>query len=738
MLRLALVEELQRLADGVVAARRSREQARTLGGRSSRRRRRSRRAHRSAAATRKSKPTAGCRPPSSSSCCSGCATSRRRPAPAWQALQRALEAQGDSADELLRVEHQREAADQLAIGNVITSMRLLSSIDWPLFFERVSLVEQVLREDPAGAYAEMDFPTRDRYRHSVEELAKRLEAAGDWRSPQRVDRAGARGAASAIRDNDRRHHVGYYLISRGRFTLEQELRYPPSAARAAGPVRLQAPGARLPRHDRGRRRRSASPACSPTPAGTARRHGELWLVGARRADPGQRAGDQPAQSAAHVADPRRGSCRSWRCATAFPRSDRTMVVVPAIIDSEARVESLFDDLEVRFLATAIRTCTSRCSPTFPMRRQRPPPSDEALVRRRAAAVDELNARHGAGSLLPAFTASAAGTPSERRWMGWERKRGKLAEFNRLLRGATDTSFVVAARRPVDPAVDPLRHHARLRHAAADGSRRGAWSARSSHPLNRPRFDARLRRVTEGYGVLQPRVQRQRRERQPDAVRAGVLRTRRHRSVHDRGVRRLPGPVPRGQLRRQGHLRRRRVRGRARRPRAGEHAAQPRPVRGLLRARRPVHRHRAGRRLSRRTTSRSRARQHRWVRGDWQIARWLWRDRARRERPAVPNTLPAIARWKILDNLRRSLLPPALVALLVAGWTILPGSPLLWSTLALLVLAFPAYVQVGALALEPRAAACRCASTSSPSATTSSTSAAPGVPLDGLPAAPERA
>ena len=93
-------------------------------------------------------------------------------APAWQALHRALEAQEDSPDEMIRREHHREATDQLGIGNVISSMRLLSSTDWPLFFERVSLVEQVLRDDPAGAYGRMDFPTRDRYRHSVEELAK--------------------------------------------------------------------------------------------------------------------------------------------------------------------------------------------------------------------------------------------------------------------------------------------------------------------------------------------------------------------------------------------------------------------------------------------------------------------------------------------------------------------------------------------------------------------------------------
>ena len=169
MLRLALVEELRRLADGILAARLSREHARrweTLSDADDPAERieslldAERQANRRLTAAfvvellqwlRDQPSTAG---------------------PVWMALQRALEAQGDTADELLRSEHQREAADQLATGNIITSMRLLSSSDWPIFFDRVSLVEKVLREDPAGAYAEMDFPTRDRYRHSIEELSK--------------------------------------------------------------------------------------------------------------------------------------------------------------------------------------------------------------------------------------------------------------------------------------------------------------------------------------------------------------------------------------------------------------------------------------------------------------------------------------------------------------------------------------------------------------------------------------
>jgi cyclic beta-1,2-glucan synthetase len=86
------------------------------------------------------------------------------------------------------------------------------------------------------------------------------------------------------------------------------------------------------------------------------------------------------------------------------------------------------------------------------------------------------------------------------------------------------------------------------------------------------------------------------------------------------------------------------------------------------------------------------RQHRWARGDWQIARWLWRTVPDASGRPVRNTLPLLARWKILDNLRRSLTAPALMVLLLAGWTILPGSPLLWTVLAVFVLAFGAYAQ----------------------------------------------
>src|SRR5688500_15067772 len=225
MLRLGLVEELQRLVDGLVTARHSREQAKkweaTPAARGDSRDDDLERLLRAEVEANGRLSAAfvvellqWLRDQPSSA------------APAWHALQRVLEAQGDSPEELLRLEHQREATDQLAIGNVITSMRLMSSIDWTAFFERVSVVEHVLRNDPSGHYPLMDFPTRDRYRHSIEQLAKRAGQAETHVAQKAIDLA---AAPPPTPEHERRRHVGYYLISRGRFELEREIDYAPTA-----------------------------------------------------------------------------------------------------------------------------------------------------------------------------------------------------------------------------------------------------------------------------------------------------------------------------------------------------------------------------------------------------------------------------------------------------------------------------------------------------------------------------
>jgi cyclic beta-1,2-glucan synthetase len=685
MLRLALVEELARLIDGVITARHNRERARAweaaLMGRDYREADIARLLAAEIDASGKLAPALVVElmqwlrdQPSSS-------------AAAWHALQRALEMQGDSLDEVLRAEHQREATDQLAIGNVITSMRLLSAIDWPLFFDRVSVVERVLAQDPVGAYAEMDFPTRDRYRRSVEQLSRRSKATELAVAERAI--ALAYEAQDREPDHDRRHHVGYYLISRGRIRLEHDLGYVRTVHEALARFFFKHPALGY-----------LGTIAVATALGVlalvayAGRHDasvELrWIIAILSLIPMSELAIALINSVLTTAVPPR-PLPKLALRKGIPAYDRTVVVVPAIIDSAARIESLFHDLEVRFLANRDSHLHFALLSDVPDAPAQTLEGDDRLIALARAAADALNERHGKGRFF-LFHRERRWNPCERCWMGWERKRGKLHEFNRLLRGATDTSYVVL---PADwvilrttKYVITLDSDTELPMEAA---RRLVGTL--SHPLNRPRFDARLQRVTEGHGVLQPRVQ------------VGIASASRtaFAQIFSGNVGFDPYTTAFSDLYQdifhEGSY-------------VGKGIYEIDAFEAAL-ARRVPENALLSHDLFEGLYARAglctdvelvddypsnylafTARQHRWVRGDWQIVRWLWRTVPDGEGRTVPNTLPAVARWKILDNLRRSLLAPSLVALFMAGWTVLPGSTLVWSVLGLLVLAFPAYMQVG--------------------------------------------
>ena len=517
MLRLALVEELRRLADGVVArAAQPREGAAVARANWPRGADWTATPDRSRAAGRPRRTTGGCRPPSSSSCCSGCATSRRRRRPAWQALQRALEAQDDSAEEMLRqrasarggrpARHRQRHHAACGCCRRSTGRCSSSASAWS---------SSILRDDPAGAYAQMDFPTRDRYRHSVEQLAKRARRPEIDVAATR-DRARPRRRSSDDPQHDRRHHVGYYLISRGRFRLEQEVGYPADAARAAGAVRLPAPGARLPRA----RSRVTIAAQRRQPAGLRRppRRDDRRAL-ARRAGGRCIPVSELVISLLNLivtaqVPPRQLPKLDMR--DGIPAGDRTMVVVPAIVDSRgARSMALLRRPRGALprqprSAPALRAAR----PTFPTPTRAVAAGDDgAASTPRSDGIDELNERHGADRFF-LFHRERRWNAGEQRWMGWERKRGKLAEFNRLLRGATDTSFIVQPRRPARCCRGALRDHARLRHAAAAGRGAARLVGTLAHPLNRPRFDASARPRHRGLRHPAAARRRQRRQRQP--------------------------------------------------------------------------------------------------------------------------------------------------------------------------------------------------------------------------------
>ena len=418
---------------------------------------------------------------------------------AWRWLQGRLSARGQSPDEVLRIEQHREAIDQLSIANIINTMRVLSALDWPTFVEGVSRVERILRRDPVGAYADMDPATRDRYRKSVEQLSRR--SGVDELEVAENAVAFAEAAQRERPDVDRSHHIGYYLISRGRFELEKALRYFPTMPERLSRLVFRHPAIGY----------LGSVALTTAVFETslllyARNHGaSVWmtlLVGLLTILPISELAVNFLNTILTTIIPPR-PLPKLGLTRGIPDELRTVVAVPTILSSEARVRALVDALEVRALANRDENLRFALLSDLPDADTETLPEDQPLIDLTSSLIEALNAQHGA-ERFHLFHRRRLWNASEGRWMGWERKRGKLHEFNRLIRGAEDTTFTVRIGN-----VDPLRS---VRYVITldsdtdlplDAARKLVGTL--AHPLNRARFDSKSGRVTEGYGVLQPRV-----------------------------------------------------------------------------------------------------------------------------------------------------------------------------------------------------------------------------------------
>jgi cyclic beta-1,2-glucan synthetase len=598
-----------------------------------------------------------------------------------------LAAQQWSAEDAIRAEHQEQAAAQVSVANAITSLRLCSTLDWSGYFEAVSLVEQVLQGDPAGVYARMDFLSRDRYRQSVEELA---DPGGD--AQLRVARRAvesAREAAQAGSTADRAAHVGHHLIGRGRSDLETDVAFRP----------------RL-RH---RLRRSVyRHATAAYLGGIALMTAVLVAIGALYAL-AQGAGVVVAGAVvvllllpasdvaialvqrlvARLSPPRR--LPRLDLLAGVPEELRTLVVVPTLLSSVAGARELVEHLEVLALANLDPHVHFAILGDFTDAPEPEMPGDDEILAAARQGIEALNAggAGGEGDRFFLFHRARRWNEGEGVWMGWERKRGKLEELNRLLRGKTDTS--------IELQVGALELLPRVRYCITlDSDTRLPRDAAktligiAAHPLNRPVFDPALGRVTDGYGVLQPRVS------VTMASAAGSLFARLY-SGHtgvdpyttavsdtyqdlfgegtftgkglydvDAFAAALEDRVPENALLSHDLF-------------EGIYArtalvsdlelVDDYPASVLTHARR----------------------RHRWVRGDWQILLWLLPWARTRSGRLERNRLPLVSRWKIFDNLRRSLVAPATVLLLLLAWTGLPGSPLVWTTAVLAALAFGAFL-----------------------------------------------
>ncbi|HET9477902.1 MAG TPA: hypothetical protein VFO72_01070, partial [Pyrinomonadaceae bacterium] len=374
----------------------------------------------------------------------------------------------------------------------------------------------------------------------------------------------------------------------------------------------------------------------------------------------------------------------------IPDDARTFVVVPTIFINEDQVHELIERLEVHFLANQDPHIGFALLGDFPDAPAEEMPNDSLLLSVAQSGIDWLNQKHGEGR-FHLFHRRRQWNAGENKWMGWERKRGKLEEFNRLLRGARDTSFVV--RTADDALLRSIRYVITLdsdTQLPRDVARKLVGAA--EHPLNRPRFDESANRVTRGYGILQPRV--------------SISLSSASRSKFVQIFSGYTGIDPyttavsdvyqdffgEGTFTGKG-LYDVDAFQRALEDRVPENALLSHDLFECLFARAalttdievldeyPASYEAYAKRL------------HRWTRGDWQIIRWLFPRVPHGSGKKVRNPLPLLARWKIFDNLRRSLLAPSLFLWFVAACAIFPGSAWLWALFILIVIAFPVYLHV---------------------------------------------
>lgn len=573
-------------------------------------------------------------------------------------MEHRLAEQGVSTAQVVQLESHAQAIDQISIGNSITSLRFLSSTDWRDFVERQSLVEQTLLWDPAGVYGQMDFSTRNSYRNVVERMAR----LGHMTESEVASQAVALAANVLSKDGDlRTHHVGYYLVGKGQPQLEQ----------LAG-VRVGAWG--------GARKR-------------ARLHPFALYIGAILAVTMSISLGLVALTTAYAApwwavallSVPALSCVlhfsvglvNWLCTLfvgahliprldfrdGIPEASRTMVVVPTMLGDADTVRDLLERIEIHYAANRDPHIHFALLTDFVDAPEEHMPTDAAQVRQIREGVQQLNQKyaHERQDLFFLYHRPRLWNPCEGVWMGHERKRGKLEEFNALLRGECldrfseiigDSSVAAKVKYVVTLDTDTQLPRDAVRQLV------GAMA----HPLNQPVFDATRRRIVDGYGILQPRVATM----LPTASRSWFVRlfaadvgldpyTRVVSDVYQdlfgegsfvgKGIydvdafRQTCLVFPDNTILSHDLI-------------EGIHARS-----GLL----------TDVELYEDFPSRysvDAKRRHRWIRGDWQIARWLLPRVPGADGRLMANQLSALSRWKIFDNLRRSLASTGMVLLVL--------------------------------------------------------------------------
>jgi cyclic beta-1,2-glucan synthetase len=593
-----------------------------------------------------------------------------------QWLEQWIAEDGLSAEDAVTRSNQRLALTQVMMANSITSLRTIARLDWSAWVEMMSATETLLRQDPAGIFDQMTFRSRDHYRHVIEELAKGTGMVEGDVTQRALDLA-QRGT------DERTRHIGYYLVGDGLAELQAAIGYVPQTKERL--FRWVIDHADLVYFGGIALGTTVLLAIALVLIGSVSLAGAVLVLAVALIPANDIAISIQHQMLNLLLPPRVLPKLDYE--EGIPQDCRSVVVVPTLVGNVEAVDEALEHLEVQFLANRDPRLHFALLSDFTDSPTEVRDGDEAIIQRAIEGITALNAKYpGAeGDVFFLFHRARQWNARQGAWLAWERKRGKLEQFNRYLRGGARDAFrwVVGDPAPLSDVryVITLDSDTVLPRGAA-----ALLIGAMAHPLNQGSYDVASGRVVQGYGILQPRV--------------GISLESANRSLFASIASGHPGVDPyttavsdvyqdlfaegsytgkgiydvdvfeaatAGRFPDNTLLSHDLIEG------AYARAAlctdvefyDDYPTRYLTYTRR----------------------KHRWIRGDWQLLRWLGRTVPGPNGPQ-PNQLSVISRWKIFDNLRRSVVEIAQLVLLVAGWTVLPGGPFLWTALVLAGMASP--------------------------------------------------
>lgn len=597
-------------------------------------------------------------------------------------IEQQLSGSGLTSTELVNAENQKQAEDQVSMSNSIGSLRLLAAIDWRIFVETHSIVEHTLRKDIGGIYELMDFTTRDRYRHVVELLAKKSSYSEHEVAEMAIQLMHEH--AEEIQEDPRTLHVGYYLTGPGleetkklahtKETIKEKVFH----ALKKNVFTIYFSGFLLITF-------FIAGSIVLTESGTKTSWMMILISILTMFCASQLAVSVINFLATLLVKP--NLLPRMDFSRQIPEQSRTLVAIPSLLTSIEEITNLVEALEVRFLANRDINLHYGLLTDFKDSTVENLPEDQPLLDFAISGIRGLNLKYGRKKedLFFLFHRPRKWNLKENVWMGYERKRGKLTDLNNLLRGIAKENFSFISG---DQSVFPKIKYIISLDADTQLPLGSAWKliGTMAHPLNKAWYDVKKKRVTKGYGILQPRIT----VSLPDI--SGSIYARMHgnepgidpytrassdvyqdlfsegsyigKGIYDIDIfqKVLGGVFLENRILSHDLLEGCYIRS------------------GLISDVQLFEKYPT-------TYNSDVAMRVRWIRGDWQIISWMFPYIREAGNHLIKNPLSGLSKWKIFDNIRRSLVPIALTSLLLLGWIVL-HSFVFWTIIVSGIVVFP--------------------------------------------------